>query len=43
MQLDMQAWSLEERSQRGVQYKGVSHSSIKAKQSTDVEGVGVGE
>lgn len=42
MQLGMQAWSLDERSQLGVQFKGVSHSSIRAKQSTVVDEV-VGE
>ena len=36
----MQAWSLNEQSQLAVQYKCVSHSSIRAKQSTAVDGVG---
>lgn len=36
----MQAWSLNEQSQLAVQYKHVSHSFIRAKQSTAVDGVG---
>lgn len=36
----MQAWSLNEQSQLAVQYKHVSYSSIRAKQSTAVDGLG---
>lgn len=38
--LDTQAWSLGERSQLGVQFKGVNHSVIRAKQSTGLDEVG---